>query len=154
MLEVCKVPKNWIHPQNAIGNYIPLCKASIFVKVRKAWEEAVKTKPAHLTIEDWFGEPEPVFSTEEYTPNWAPEEMTHFQLYETVTEGTPQSPVMESLEELADWLSVNQDYWKKHNLTKEKWLTMLKRGSSFATNHDKVEETSAGIVTIGGPCFE
>ena len=38
-------------------------------------------------------------------PPWTPRQATHFQLYETCTEGTPISPVMESPEALAKWLA-------------------------------------------------
>ena len=41
-----------------------------------------------------------------FRPSWNPEEMTAFQVYETVSEGTPISPVLASLEEVADWLIV------------------------------------------------
>ena len=35
------------------------------------------------------------------------EERTHYQMYETCTEGTPISPVMETPENLARWLADN-----------------------------------------------
>ena len=41
-------------------------------------------------------------------PHWRNGEATHYQMYETTTEGTPISPAMESPEELAHWLVDNQ----------------------------------------------
>lgn len=44
-----------------------------------------------------------------YRPAWKPEEMTHYQIYETVSEGTPTSPVFETLDEMRVWL-IGQGY--------------------------------------------
>ena len=46
-----------------------------------------------------------------------------YQLWETVTEGSPMSPVFPSLEELCEWCSVNVPAWAFEFLTKEEWLT-------------------------------
>jgi hypothetical protein len=35
---------------------------------------------------------------------WTEEEATHYQMYETVSEGTPVTPVFATLQELEDWL--------------------------------------------------
>lgn len=40
----------------------------------------------------------------DYRPDWSSEEMTAFQIYEEVSEGTPVSPVFQSEEELVVWL--------------------------------------------------
>lgn len=45
-----------------------------------------------------------------YRPDWTDEERTHFQMYETVSEGTPVSPVFASKEDLADWLVKSEGY--------------------------------------------
>lgn len=59
---------------------------------------------AKYTFEEWHGErPDPEY----YRPAWT--EATHYQMYETVSEGTPVSPVFATLEELADWL-VSEGY--------------------------------------------
>ena len=50
--------------------------------------------------------PEPVFYRPEFT-----EEPTWYQIYETVTEGTPVSPPFETADELIDWLAENGDFW-------------------------------------------
>jgi hypothetical protein len=41
---------------------------------------------------------------EYYRPEWTEQEATHYQIYSTVSEGTPRSPVFASLDELAAWL--------------------------------------------------
>lgn len=39
-----------------------------------------------------------------YRPVWPEESRTAYQIYETVTEGTPISPVFKTLEEMSGWL--------------------------------------------------
>ncbi len=53
---------------------------------------------------DYYGMPP---AREDYCPDWAEAEATHFQIYETVSEGTPVSPVFASRDELAQWLIDN-----------------------------------------------
>lgn len=51
-----------------------------------------------------------------------------YQLWETVSEGSPISPVFESAEELADWLAESRDYaWRKNDAgtTREQWLKFI-----------------------------
>lgn len=49
----------------------------------------------------WYGPPpDPNY----YRPAWVKEEPTAYQVYETVTKGTPISPVFPTRVELVDWL--------------------------------------------------
>lgn len=90
--EVRRVPADWQHPEGVNG-YEPLHErfpynaAEIEEGLRDGW---LKGEPPH------YGIP--------CMPNWPEQERTHYQMYETVTEGTPLSPVMESPEALAHWL--------------------------------------------------
>lgn len=45
-----------------------------------------------------------------YRP-WKDEEATWFQVWETVSEGTPVTPAFSTREELAEYLAANGDYW-------------------------------------------
>lgn len=56
----------------------------------------------------WHGAPP---NAEYYRPKWTDEERTHFQVYETVSEGTPVSPVFATEEEVIDYLVEHGDYW-------------------------------------------
>ena len=47
-----------------------------------------------------------------YRPDWTDEERTHYQVYQTVSEGTPVSPTFGTLTELEDWL-VREGYSRK-----------------------------------------
>ena len=47
-----------------------------------------------------------------YMPDWPAEARTHWQAYETVTEGTPISPVFPTAEALVEWL-VTEARWTR-----------------------------------------
>ena len=62
-------------------------------------------------------------------PDWPETERTHYQMYETTTEGTPISPVMSSPEELARWLVDNEaDAFAGQPASYEAWLRMCRGG--------------------------
>ena len=54
---------------------------------------------------------------------WTEAEATCYQIYETVSEGTPTSPVFETLDEMRVWL-IQQGYSEKaaENFTKDGWV--------------------------------
>lgn len=51
-----------------------------------------------------------------------------FQLWETTSEGSPQSPVFGTLEELCRWCEKNATTFVSYKATKEKWMKMLDDG--------------------------
>jgi len=46
-----------------------------------------------------------------YRPDWKPEEMTWWQVYETVSEGTPVTPAFATQRELVEYLVEHGDLW-------------------------------------------
>ena len=60
---------------------------------------------------EWSGSPP---EREYYRPKWTPEEATWFQVYETVSEGTPVTPPFATKEELVDYLVEHGDFWDQH----------------------------------------
>ena len=50
-----------------------------------------------------------------YRPDWKPEDMTWYQVYETVSEGTPVTPPFETKEELIEYLVENGDFWDQQS---------------------------------------
>lgn len=91
--EIREVPADWAHPEYPAGHkyrgHIPLHSYS--------YEQAVADSKADG--EKWEYQPD------EHAPtHYAGRPLTHIQMYENVTEGTPVSPVFESREALADWL--------------------------------------------------
>ena len=85
--EIRKVPADWEHPKNAHGNFEPMFNESF----------------------DKRSDPEGGDDPSWYRPEWTDEERTHYQLYETVTEGTPMSPPFATKEELGNWMFDNPD---------------------------------------------
>lgn len=121
--EIRQVPANWEHPKNEQGFYRPLqdqdyeSLASQWLIECVAWQdgthEDLKAEPdIKLDIPfywEWAGEPP---NREHCRPKWTDAERTHFQIYETVSEGTPVSPVFASLDSLTVWL-IEQGYSKQ-----------------------------------------
>lgn len=48
-----------------------------------------------------------------------------YQLWETTTEGSPTSPVFETLDELCEWAEYNATVFGSAKTTKENWKEML-----------------------------
>ena len=116
--EVRRVPKNWKHPEKD-GNYIALLEgyaedcAEFDAIVDEKERERMGNRPAK----------------EDYMPDWPESEKTHLQMYETCTEGTPISPVMETPEELARWLADNgASSFGRMTATYQQWLCTIKQG--------------------------
>ena len=67
-------------------------------------------------------------------PDWKihPPKGTGYQLWETVSEGSPISPVFATPEELADWLVVpGNDKTITQGTTRDQWIAMI-RGPGWA----------------------
>lgn len=152
--ELRKVPASWEHPKNEKGNYIPLFGGSYskyskhFDIRREMWNKGFdlstniiegkivnkwvpKDKDNTDSFEDWWdGEKRtPV----DYMPDWTEAELTHFQMYENVTEGTPISPVFEKPEDLAHWLGLNLDN-NLYPYTQAEWLVIIKKPDDPSTS--------------------
>ena len=141
-----KVAANWQHPKDENGNYVPLLDGKFSEKVAE-WEEGKKQwdlgfrenwfpkegepkwKPKtkdeqNMTWEEWTSD-KPII--EDYMPEWEDKELTHIQLYENTTEGTPISPVfLESeIEKLCAYAAENCSTFADYKATKEEWQSML-----------------------------
>ena len=92
----------------------------------------------------WGGNPPDV----EYyqTKKYLPEELTHIQLYETTSEGTPKSPVFKAdeLEILCEYAAENCTTFASFKATKEEWFEALKEEAKrrgFLTKGTKFKST-------------
>ena len=119
--EVRRVPEGWEHPRNDRGDFRPLYDedyefcAQAWLADCAAWEAGTHESQqkgrlyANECAHFWeyeSGPPDPDY----YRPAWAEEERTHYQLYETVTEGTPVSPPFRSKETLIQYLCQDGDF--------------------------------------------
>lgn len=55
-----------------------------------------------------------------------------FQLWETTTEGSPQSPVFATMRELSEWCEINATVFADFTATAEEWRKMLDDGDVHA----------------------
>lgn len=126
--EIRRVPPNWQHPKKDFFNfrkgfseerYQPMYDRP-FAPVMREWFQSWESwergeRPEHCREDDknlayweWdCGPPDPLY----YQPEWKPEEMTWYQVYETVTQGTPVTPAFATPEELIDYLATHGDFW-------------------------------------------
>ncbi len=94
--EIREVPAGWEHPKDADGSLQPLYDHT--------YEDAVvdwqKEHEEYDSEADWHRDhPNPAY----YRPHYD-DQATAYQVYETVSEGTPVSPVFADLESLIAWL--------------------------------------------------
>lgn len=112
--EIRNVAKNWQHPKDErSGQYIPQYNEYYgdaieeWIENHKLWQEGKHPDQKEGFFADYkfYGEFNTPPDIECYrTVKWTEEEACCFQVYETVSGGTPQSPIFETLEALENWL--------------------------------------------------
>lgn len=125
--EIRRVPADWKHPMDIDGHYLPLYDESYESACEKWYAKCIKTGGKHVDedgksywIHEWNGNP----PKKDYyrDRDWTPKEAICIQMYETVSEGTPVSPVFATKDELIDYLCEHGDFWdqrrrnEKHDL--------------------------------------
>lgn len=114
--EIRRVPADWDHPSNqALYDRDFNTFAADWMASAILWAQGKHKDQRRYAEEDlpafywqWAGmPPDPDY----YRPAWTDEERTHYQVYETVSEGTPVSPAFATQDELIDYLVENGDYW-------------------------------------------
>jgi len=121
--EIRRVPANWKHPKDDKGNFIPMYDQDYESAAREwlqdciAWDSGThqdildnpELKQKYPFYQEWAGNPpnpdsyRPKFDAE---PSW-------YQVYETVSEGTPVTPPFATKEELIDYLVQHGDFWDR-----------------------------------------
>jgi hypothetical protein len=97
--EIRRVPPTWEHPKDYRGRYKPLYDRP-WREAMQEWLNDYSDEWQTWTDEEDIESPPPA---KYYRPVWI-EEPTAYQMYETVTEGTPVSPVFLTIDELRTWL--------------------------------------------------
>ncbi len=119
--EIRKVPPNWEHPKTdrySDDSYQPMYDRT-FATEATEWKAAFAKweageRPEHCTghyrdVEYWEWDQAP--PDRSYYRPYSDEEATWFQVYETVSEGTPVTPPFATKEELVDYLATHGDFW-------------------------------------------
>jgi hypothetical protein len=144
--EIRSVPPDWEHPKDERGHHLPLHDET---RLQRLWSIVRYDLGWYLKPKNWkriteIGElwPDPTYCR----PYWPKRKATAFQMYETVSEGTPVSPAFETLDELKDWL-INQGY-SEHaasEFCKHRWapsMVMSSQGISMNLHaYDVLPET-------------
>ena len=120
--EIRMVPPNWDHPvvvrRNGQPGYKPMHNSSFRTASQEwkqgfaAWERGERPdycseESKSLEYWEWSGGPP---ERTDHRP-WSDDEATWYQVWETVSEGTPVSPPFATREELVEYLVANGDFW-------------------------------------------
>lgn len=140
--EIRKVPANWEHPKKDDGKYHPMYNEyygdalAEWLNDHNQWEAGTHPdlidnsarKEEYPFYAMWGGNPPDV----EYyqTKKYSDEDLTHIQLYEDTSEGTPLSPVFKAdeFEKLCEWAAENATTFASAKASKERWMKMLSDG--------------------------
>lgn len=148
--EIRMVPPNWVHPRMENGNLQPMFDktfadaATDWKREFAEWESGVRPDycddEASKSLEYWewnVGPPDRAY----YRP-YSDAEASWFQLWETVTEGTPISPPFATRDALSHHLATKGDNWNK-----QPW------GNDAANAFVKIGWVPSGM-SMGGQFFE
>ena len=97
--KIRRVLLGWQHPVDYRGNYKPLHDET-WREAMRSWLDDYDDEWETWTDEDDIEAPP---RPEYYRPEWS-EEPIAYQVYETVSEGTPKSPVFATQDDLRAWL--------------------------------------------------
>lgn len=144
--EVRRVPKDWQHPRDELGNYIPMCDGDQETACKEYERNVVLWAcGAHPSQRDEFGasiryywdyagRPPPEYGERACHMFESPrDDLTHFMLYESTSEGTPHHdcPAFETMDELIDWAAENATTFGYCSATREEWADMLGHGHVY-----------------------
>lgn len=118
--EIRRVPLDWEHPKDEHGSYMRLYDKDYesagveWEKEYDLWQQGQhpdqlsETWGNHLKEHgyrffwEWSSPPDKEYYRER---KWSDEEAMGYQIYETISEGTPTSPVFATLEDMGTWLA-------------------------------------------------
>lgn len=154
--EIRRVPPNWEHPRNPeTGRFIPLYDKSYEEESAKwlagcaSWEDGTHTdlvedptmKQRFPHYWDFHGGPP---DQDVCRPAWKDDEATAYQVYETVSEGTPMSEVFLEEAHIIDWC-IEQGYSESaaKRFVEKKWAPSgMIFGGSFFTDIETLSDAA------------
>lgn len=133
--EIRRVPADWEHPKANLTRFNHRSELSFqpmrdqpFEEAAREWldkaiawdngtdPDCAKHKADHPFYWQWSSNPP---DPDYYRPKWA-SEPTHYQVYETVSEGTPVTPHFETKAELIEYLVKHGDAWDQKRVQEGK----------------------------------
>ena len=158
--EIRRVPPGWEHPQDdRTGRYKPVydndyeSAAREWIADLMAWEAGENVLPSGTDITtsreycgyywEYAGSPP---DEEYYRRAWTADKATCYQVYETVSEGTPVSPVFDSLDTLVEWLVNEAGYSRAaaEQFAKNGWVM----SAAFVVRSDGTGEFASDIEAL------
>lgn len=120
--EIRRVPPNWEHPtqkcphspwhggcdeakKNGGRCYMPLMQG--YAEAKAGFEKMQAEKDLQEALDYYGSAPDAA----DYVPDWPESEATWFQVYQTVSEGSPVTPPFATREELVEYLVKHGDFW-------------------------------------------
>lgn len=118
--EIRQVPAHWEHPKDTNGKYIPMFDEYYEDACAKWKAEFAEWEAGTHEYQDdcEFWEYDYPPTEESYMPG-PKREHTWFQVYETVSEGTPVTPPFPSKKELGEYMERNGTFWSQEPMRKE-----------------------------------
>lgn len=121
--EIRMVIPNWEHPKKENGIYHPMHDEDFDSTITEWYKGYLLWKNGKHPNQEEDGEywdyegspPDPEYCR----PFWKEEDATWFQMYETVSEGTPVTPPFATKEELVNYLVENGTFWDKRGWLRE-----------------------------------
>lgn len=164
--EIRRVPPNWEHPKKEVPDHLrramveryqPMFDDPFAPAMREwiaeweKWERGERpdycdAESAKLQYWEWNGGPP---DPEYYRPDWKEEDMTWFQVYETVSEGTPVSPPFATEDELIDYLAAHGDFWDQLRVKEGRQAGPAAWGREAAERFVK-KRWAPSVLMIGG----
>lgn len=149
--ELRRVPPNWKHPKTVKWTlrgreevYVPLINRSYreaveeWIAGRALWTQGKHPDQKDRAYEDWAGDA-PQRSA--YLPEWPEGSATWYQVYETVSDGTPVTPPFAKRMELVEYLVKHGDFWDQQR---------RKEGCTEMTCNPWVREEAVAFVFSDG----
>lgn len=159
--EIRRVPPDWKHPIRECPHY-PKCTQPYknngrcfqplhdqsFVSAAAEWKKEYSdwengkhpSKSDFQNCEFWEYHGDPPDRAYYRDRDWTEEEASCFQLYSTVSEGTPMSPVCATKDELFKYLTTHGDYWDSTPWKEDAAKRMIESGwapSMIVTRSEK-----------------
>lgn len=134
--EIRRVPANWDHPiterPNGRVGFQPMFDETFaqaseewlveFDRIRSGGARDYEIECYPNGVVEWASENCP--PDKNYYRPWDDKDAVWYQLWETVSEGTPVSPPFATEDELIDYLAENGDFWDQKRCKEPGWGTL------------------------------